>query len=116
MNSTQMCGECNGYQSGSVNMSCTTQIKICACNNFYSCNRQGWICPKCNKSLSPDIKECDCAPSNGYTYIPYAIPYTPYIPGNPFQPTIPYIPYYPTTPWWNTSPSPLYTNYLTITC
>jgi hypothetical protein len=68
-------------------------------------NRQGWICAKCNKSLSPDVKECDCS-TNGYTYIPYQ-PYNPYIPIYP-QPYIPYQPYNP----WDTSPWPLYP----ITC
>jgi hypothetical protein len=116
MNNTQMCCECGGYQSGAINMNSTAVIKICSCNNYYSCNRQGWICPKCNKSLSPDVKECDCAPS-GYTYIPC-------VPWNPYAPTNPSIPYYPTTPIWITPISPWGTNpspimpiyYLTVTC
>ena len=35
-------------------------------------NRLGWICPKCNKSLSPDTKECNCG-----TYTTYPAVYTP---------------------------------------
>lgn len=24
-------------------------------------NRTGWICPKCNKVMSPDVKSCSCS-------------------------------------------------------
>lgn len=24
--------------------------------------RQGWICPKCHKGISPDIQVCPCIP------------------------------------------------------
>lgn len=25
-------------------------------------NREGWICPKCKRVNSPDVKTCDCVP------------------------------------------------------
>lgn len=30
----------------------------------HSDNRQGWICPRCGKVWSPDVKNCDCQSDN----------------------------------------------------
>lgn len=84
MNNMETCFQCGGYKSGAINMSCTIPMKVCCCNHTYNCsdNRQGWICSRCNKSISPDIKECDCvAINNEYVYwYPYIIqPLQPYI-------------------------------------
>lgn len=49
----------------------------------------GWICPKCNKSVNPNMNHCDCG---GYETKPYTpiTPYEPYTPiwitPYPFQP------------------------------
>ena len=62
-------------------------------------NREGWICTRCGTSLSPDVKQCTCAP------IPAQL--APYQPVNPYDYTSPlwidptFIPTYPNPhPWW----------------
>ena len=43
--------------------------------------REGWICSKCNRSISPDEKQCNCGDTTVYPVIPYVpIPYYPYYP------------------------------------
>jgi len=103
------CNTCGGLISGVIYSNCInpSPIKLCSCNPWYSasCNRQGWICSRCNKSLSPDVKECDCSQSQGcYPYVPY-VP-NPWIPINPL---VPFTPINPLQPWDS------YTPY-TITC
>ena len=48
--------------------------------------REGWICPKCGRVLSPDVNTCDC--NEEYKLIP---PYTPM----PYLPPVYPRPYYP---------------------
>ena len=105
------CNTCGGLISGVINNCINSQpIKLCCCNPWYGCSSEnkGWICSRCNKSLSPNTKECDCAPNGTY------IPYTPYQPYNPYVPMYPppYIPYAPFNPW-DTSPWPLFPIYCT---
>jgi hypothetical protein len=110
------CNTCGGLTSGTVVSNCLNSqpIILCSCNYGVSCSneRQGWICSRCNKSLSPDIKECDCAP-NG-TFVPWTpYPYNPYVPVYP-SPYVPYNPYTPYTPFWDTTP--VYHGQLQVTC
>ena len=41
------------------------------------CQTQGWICPRCGKSLAPWVRECDC---NGEAKVmpPYSWTYPSY--------------------------------------
>jgi len=114
MTSIINCNTCGGYQSGAINMSCTVPIKLCSCSNYYSNCRQGWICSRCNKSLSPDTKECDCSQEQGYyQFIPY-VPWYPYTPVNPWQPFTPINPSYPFIPVYTYNPLQHWD--MTITC
>lgn len=45
-----------------TNEKVTVEGLIKTAEAFYSA-RQGWICPRCNKSWSPDVDHCDCASS-----------------------------------------------------
>ena len=52
--------------------------------------REGWICSRCKKSLSPDIKECGCSDAP-------ALPLIPTYPAYPLYPVT--VPTYPAYPW-----------------
>lgn len=55
-------------------------------NTEYSApNRLGWICPKCDKVLSPDVTECNCC-----TVVSQPV----------YVPIYPYYPSYPRNPWY----------------
>ena len=58
-------------------------------DNCYQGMNQGWICPKCGKSTSPNSISCPFC--DRVTAVPY--PYSPTYPWNPY--TIPWYPTYP---------------------
>lgn len=118
MNSIEICCNCNGYKSGAINMDSAFQMKLCCCNAQYCVPSEnvGWVCPRCQKSNAPFVKECDCHKqcSPGITYFPIyptmlPIPYFPYNPYLPVSPW-PFNPYNPYNPF-DTSPLPLFPIY-----
>lgn len=56
----EICPRCFGYK-WRIGPPLTTGDFICQCNNIESYTPPlGWICPKCQKVLSPEIKEHRC--------------------------------------------------------
>ncbi len=49
-------------------------------------SRLGWICPKCNNAVSPDVQHCVCYSTQITTPSTPVVPLTPYVPPWPYGP------------------------------
>lgn len=50
--------------------------------------REGWICPKCQRGVSPDEKHCNCTVGAiGIPYVPSVLPFEQPLPDTILYPT-----------------------------